>query len=223
MAVATRTDEEVKKDVVDQLYWDGRVDASEVKVEVSGGEVTLSGTVPDYTAYEAAEEDSWATSGVRYVRDDLTIKYPAGVTIPTDAEIKSNIENTLLWQPNIDSADIDVSVANGWVTLRGNVDVFWKKVRVEELALSLSGVLGITNEISIVPTKEFTDKAVAEDIESAMERNSVIDQDMIDVEVEKGRVTLTGSVDSLPAFRAVQRIAENTPGVLMVNNELMIR
>jgi len=223
MAVATRTDEEIKKDVVDQLYWDGRVDASDVKVEVDDGTVTLTGTVPNYTAYEGADEDAWAMSGVRYVRNDLTIKYPPGVKVPEDSKIKENIENLLLWQPNIDSTDIDVSVNNGWITLRGSVDAYWKKVRAEALILNLSGVMGITNELAVVPTEKLMDKAIADDIEAAMERDFNIDVDLIDVKVENGRVTLTGSVPSLPAFRSVQRIVENTPGVLMFDNELVIR
>jgi hyperosmotically inducible protein len=223
MAVGTKTDEEIKKDVVGQLYWDGRVDVSEVKVEVSDGEVTLSGTVPNYTAYDAADEDAWAMSGVRYVKNELAIKYPPSVRVPTDAEIRSNINDLLLWQPDIDSTDIDVSVENGWVTLRGSVDAYWKKVRAEELALGLSGVLGITNELAIVPTRRIEDKTIAEDIEAALERQFNIDQDLIDVKVENGKVTLAGSVGSLPAFRAAQMIAGNTLGVLMVDNELTIR
>jgi hyperosmotically inducible protein len=223
MTVATRTNQEVKKDIVDQLYWDDRVDVSNIKVEVSDGEVVLTGTVPDFTAYQAAEDDAWAISGVRMVENDLTIKYPPGVKVPTDIEIKSNIESVLLWQPNIDSTDINITAENGWVILRGSVDAFWKKVRAEELALGLNGVLGVTDELAVVPTEKYTDKTIAEDIESAMERNFNIVVDLIDVEVENGKVTLTGSVTSLPAFRAAQKIAENTPGVLMVDNELVIR
>ena len=30
-----------KKDIVDQFYWDNRIDASQIKVEVNGGRVTL--------------------------------------------------------------------------------------------------------------------------------------------------------------------------------------
>lgn len=223
MTVATRTNEEIKKDVVDQLYWDGRIDASNVKVEVSEGEVVLTGSVPNYTAYQAAHDDAWAMSGVRNVRNDLTIKYPPGVKVPADAEILSNIENLLLWQPNIDSTDMDVIVENGWVTLRGSVDAFWKKIRAEELAMDLAGVLGITNELAVVPTEKFEDKTIAQDIEAAMERNANINTDLIDVEVENGKVTLTGSVPSLKALRSAQRIAEHTPGVLMVDNEIAIR
>jgi osmotically-inducible protein OsmY len=143
--------------------------------------------------------------------------------VPTDAEISSNIENILLWQPNIDSTDINVIVENGWVILRGSVDALWKKARAEELVLGLSGVLGITNELAIVPTKDYADQAIAEDIESAMERNYTIDQNSVDVKVENGRVTLTGSVDSLAAFRRAQRIVQNTLGVVTVDNKLAIR
>jgi hyperosmotically inducible protein len=223
MTAAIRTDEEIKKDVVNQLYWDGCIDASSVKVEVHEGEVILTGTVPNYTAYQAAGDDTWAISGVTNVRNDLIIKFPSGVKTPSDVEIKTNIENILLWQPNIDSTDIDVTVNSGWVMLYGSVDAYWKKVRAEELILGLNGVLGLTNELAIVPTERIEDKTIAEDIEAALERQFNIDQNLIDVKVENGQVTLSGSVGSLLAFRAAQRIAENTLGVLIVNNELVIR
>jgi osmotically-inducible protein OsmY len=38
---AVRTDEDIKLDVVEQLRWDGRVDASDITVEVHNKEVTL--------------------------------------------------------------------------------------------------------------------------------------------------------------------------------------
>jgi hyperosmotically inducible protein len=53
-----RTEEQIKRDVVDQLYWDNRVDASDVTVEVSNGTVTLRGTVPTYFASTAALNDA---------------------------------------------------------------------------------------------------------------------------------------------------------------------
>jgi osmotically-inducible protein OsmY len=39
-----RTDEQIKKDIVDHLAWDSSVDASKVKVEVDRGNVVLSRT-----------------------------------------------------------------------------------------------------------------------------------------------------------------------------------
>jgi osmotically-inducible protein OsmY len=224
MAVATRSNEEIKKDVMDQLHWDGRVCEAHVHVDVSEGEVQLTGTVPNYTAYLAAEEDAWDMTGVRFVRNNLVVTCPAGMTIPQDMEIKAGIENALGSHPDIDATDIDVSVENGSVALRGSVDSFWKKLRANEMALSFRGVRGMTNELAVVPTKTFADIAIANDIQKAMERNGYINNlNLIDVKVEHGNVTLKGSVSSLPALRAVRVIAENTIGVVSVRNELQIQ
>jgi osmotically-inducible protein OsmY len=53
----------LSKDVVDQLYWDSRVDSSEVKVEVSDGAVTLGGTLTSLSACFAAVEDAEDVAG----------------------------------------------------------------------------------------------------------------------------------------------------------------
>jgi hyperosmotically inducible protein len=223
MPVAVRNDEEIEKNIMEQLYWDDRVDASDLKVEVSGGEVILKGTVPSYAAYQAAEDDAWSMPGVKYVRNDAAVKYPSGAKVPSDAEIKASIESVLLWQPDIDSLDIDVSVENESVVLRGSVDAYWKKVRAEELALALSGVSSIKNELAVVPSGAFTDKAIADYIESALKRNVGADVDSIDVRVENGKVTLSGSVSSLAALSDAEKIVENTPGVILFNRELVVR
>ncbi len=223
MAVATRTDEDIKRDVVDELYWDDSVDASEVQVQVDRGEVTLTGTVPDYVAYQSAEDDGWAMPGVRYVRNDLIVKFPAGFAVPADSHIKSNIENLLRWQPNIDSTDIQVSVDRGWVTLQGSVDAYWKKVRAEDLALGLSGVAGVSNELAVVPSKDVEDMAIAQDIHDAFIRNASVSPDLVDIQVEDGKVILSGSVPSLQAFSAAERIARKTLGVRKIDNRLVIQ
>lgn len=94
-----RSDEQIKKDVVDNLYWDVRVDASKVNVEVTDGEVFLKGTVPNYAAYWASEDDSWTVPEILKVNNQLTVEYPDRTTIPSDDEIKTNIKSTLSWNP----------------------------------------------------------------------------------------------------------------------------
>jgi osmotically-inducible protein OsmY len=223
MPVAVKKDEEIKKDALEQLYWDDRVDASNLKVEVSRGEAFLTGTVPNYGAYQAAEDDLWSIPGVRYVRNDAVVKYPVGAKVPSCAEIKASIERVLLWQPDIDSLDIDVSMEDGAVVLQGSVDAYWKKIRAEELALALSGVSSIRNELAVVPSGAYTDKAIADDIESALKQNIGADVDSIEVRVENGKVALSGSVSSLPALYAAEKIVENTPGVILYSTELVVR
>lgn len=90
-----RTDEQIKKDMVDELYWDYRVDASNVKAEVSAGEVTLTGTVPNYAARNAAAADAWGIDGVKGLTNLLTVRFPPTFTVPTDAEIKESADRLL--------------------------------------------------------------------------------------------------------------------------------
>lgn len=44
----------IRQDVLDELAWDSRVDVANVEVEVDGGTVRLAGTVPHYSARQAA-------------------------------------------------------------------------------------------------------------------------------------------------------------------------
>ncbi len=223
MTIAERTSEDIKKDVVDQLYWDDRLDASDVKVEVVDRTVRLSGSVPTYTARQAAEKDAWLIGGVTSVDNKLEVVYPSGFRQPEDSDLQADLSTALGWEPELRTADIDVFVRDGWVTLTGSVDAYWKKLRAEELASTLVGVRGVRNELSVVPSNRYGDRMIASSIVSALERNVHVEADEVDVTVEEGVVTLSGSVSSLPAFEAVQDVAAHTTGVLAIRNELTIR
>jgi alpha-amylase/alpha-mannosidase (GH57 family) len=109
------------------------------------------------------------------------------------------------------------------VALRGSVNAYWKKLRAEEVTATLAGVRGVTNELSVVPTNAYEDRLIADSIVAALDRNVYVDVESVDVRVNGGVVTLSGSVSSLPAFRAAQETCERTVGVIAVNNELVIR
>ncbi len=223
MAIAERTSEDIKKDVVDQLHWDDRVEASDVKVEVVDRAVRLSGNVPTYTARRAAEKDAWLIGGVLSVDNELEVVYPSDVRPPDDSDLQGDLSTALGWEPELRGADIDVFIRDGWVTLTGSVDAYWKKLRAEELASTLVGVRGVSNELSVVPSNQYGDRMIASSIISALERNIHIEADEIDVSVDEGVVTLSGSVSSLPAFEAAQDAAAHTTGVVAIRNELTIR
>jgi osmotically-inducible protein OsmY len=223
MAVATHTDEEIKKDIVDELYWDDRVDAADVNVEVHDGRVVLSGTVPTYAARRAAEEDARAIlGGVGEIENRLTVKHPAWMPVPSDDEIESTIMNMLRWDAEINGSDVRAVSDAGWVTLKGTVPAYWQKLKAEDVALTVKGVRGVTNELAVVPSQKHEDKEIAEQIEAALERNVYVDPDRVDVKVNNGVVTLTGSVADRRAYRAARDAARFTPGVVDVINELTV-
>ncbi|MGV9103489.1 MAG: BON domain-containing protein [Candidatus Thorarchaeota archaeon] len=217
-----RTDEAIKKDIIDELYWDDRVDSSDITVQVDNGDVTLDGTVSDYTSSKNAVIDAWDAEGVTKVENNLEVEIPTEVSVPTDSEIKSNIADMLDWNSSIDASEIDVDVSAGVVTLDGVVDAYWKKLRAEDVASRATGVLNVVNELAVVPTEDVLDKAIAEDVVSALETKFTVNADDVDVKVEDGVVTLSGTLPSWTSYRAAMDAAENTLGVTDVVDQLII-
>ncbi len=218
-----RTDERIKTDVVDQMYWDSRIDASDITVRVDSGAVKLKGNVPTNNAKQAAFDDAWVVSGVTDVNNELEIKPTSGkVKVPSDAQIKENIKNTLQWNPDLAAYKIETDVQNGWIELSGTVDAYWKKVQAESDALSVNGVLRVTNNVAVVPTAKITDESIAEDVVKALDRNLEINADNVDVTVRKGTVRLDGTVTTLSAKSAANNAALYTRGVVAVEDNLVV-
>jgi len=218
----TRTDEQIKRDIVDSLFWDNRIDASRITVEVNDGNVELSGQVPTHTARIAARDDAEVISGVVSVRNLIDVNYLESIPIPTDEEMQSNIENALAWDPNVEIHDISLNVKHGWVTVEGTTDSFWKKVKAEDIVSNMAGVIGVTNKLAVVPSEDIVDKSIAEDITSALDRTLDTELDNINIEVKNGTVTVSGTAPSLPIKRAVDEIISYTSGVADVNDELVV-
>ena len=217
------TDDEIKRVIIDQLSWDYRIGMSAIEVKVHNGEVILEGTVPSYAARQAAEADVLQVPGVVKVTDRLTLKFPSSISVPSDNEIKIRLLNRFLWNPNIEASSIEVAVDKGTVILQGTTDAYWKKMRAEEIAYDIQGVVHVSNELVVVPTHAYADKAVAQDIMSALQRNFELDHYRIEVDVENGRVTLSGIVHDLKELYTAYRIARFTRGVRDVVNLLRVQ
>ncbi len=220
--VATRTDEDIKVDITKQLNWDARIDASDISITVDDGRVTLAGKVPSVTAKSAATNDAYLVDGVVSVQNDLTVNFPASKTVPADTEIKENVITALSLDSDLEAYKIDVDVDQGWVTLEGTVNAYWEKVSAKNTALDVNGVLGVSNNLGVVPTESFVDENIANDIIKALERNVHVNADDIDVTVEDGEVTLEGIVRTIAAKNAAYDAALYTPGVVHVYNRVTV-
>ena len=70
----SRSDERIREDVSDRLSHDRHLDASDIEVTVSGGEVTLDGTVDSRAAKRHAEDLAEDCSGVKHVQNNLRVR-----------------------------------------------------------------------------------------------------------------------------------------------------
>ena len=74
----SRSDERIKEDLNDRLSDDPFVDASDIDVSVSNGEVTLTGTVDHRSTKRRAEDIAEAVSGVKNVENRLRVSQLSG-------------------------------------------------------------------------------------------------------------------------------------------------
>lgn len=70
-----RSDDRIREDVNDRLTWSADVDASDIEVRVSGGEVTLAGVVEDRRAKRLAENLAEDVFGVRDIHNQLKVRH----------------------------------------------------------------------------------------------------------------------------------------------------
>jgi len=213
--------EEIKKEIVDQMYWDQSVDASKILVEVANGKVKLTGRVPSFSARRAAYNDAIVIPGVTSVDNQLNVETAPTTYTVSDDELKTRIENVLSWSASLNSANsITVAVSSGRVILSGYVGAYWKKLRAEELTSEVAGVREVENALSVVLTKKLSDKLIADDLMTALERRDSLEINQINVTVENGVVTLSGAVPDWTTLKGIERTACYTAGVSDVVNHL---
>jgi osmotically-inducible protein OsmY len=218
----SRIDEKIKKKIIEHLFWDNRVNAANVKVVVKNSVVTLSGTVDSIKARIASEDDAWSIEGVSQVNNVLRVGYRSKDQLRSDAQIKTQVEKAVFWNSDMADAEVDVEISKGDVLLKGVVDSYWKKEEAEEIVSRIFGVRSVDNHLTIVPTNDYQDIEIAEDIRRAVDRNLMLKADQVQIKVEDGIVSLSGQVASQFARRQAREIAAHTAGVRDVKDELKL-
>jgi len=222
-AVATKSgnqaDEEIQKNVLSELKWDARVQPNEIGVVVKDGVVTLTGWVDFYTKRWAAEEAAHRVRGVKAVANEIEVRLPSA-SERTDADIAAAAARALEWDAFIPLDRLDVTVAKGWVTLKGEVEWQYQKQDAERVVRRLTGVKGVTNLITVKP--RITSSELKQKIEQALLRSAETDAQRITVDVQGTKVILKGMVRSWAEREEAARVAWLAPGVTSVENRITL-
>jgi len=163
----------------------------------------------------------------------------ATLAAPTSQEITEARQETQIWttyalSPYLRASELKVTVHNGNATLTGKVDEDVNKDLAKEIALGVSGIKKVDNQIEVVsdytpaPATERSygelvdDASITAAIKSKLIWSKNTEGGNTEVSTTAGKVTLKGTAESAPAKDLAGRMALNTRGVQSVSNELVV-
>lgn len=131
--------------------------------------------------------------------------------------------------------DIELDYRDGgYVVLNGTVASEQARQRVEQAVASTRGVIGVNNQLKIVPEKTqiimappvaplpLTDQQIGQEIKQALQTSEGFDRNGLEYKVEQGRVTLMGDQNSFRAVDKILSVVLMVNGVTDVDNQMTI-
>lgn len=210
--------EDLRQDVLDELAWEPSLEEDAIGVSSTDGAVTLTGVVRSFAEKWAAEKAAKRVRGVKAVANQLEVRMPASHE-RDDTDIAAAVASTLKWNVSVPNTVVG-TVEHGWVTLEGEVDWSTQRRAAERAVRELTGVRGVTNLIRL--RSRVAPKDVRDQIHKAFLRSAQVDADHVDVSVQDGRVTLSGTVRSWSERMEAEHAARAAVGVQDVDNQLRV-
>lgn len=168
-------DTHLQQAVIDELSWEPSVASAQIGVTAASGVVTLMGHVTSFAQKHAAAR---RVKGVKAVAEEIEVQLPFE-SRRTDEDIAAAAVDRMGWDVSIPKDAVKVQVENGWVTLTGEVDWFYQKEAAGQELRHLSGVTGLSDQITIKPRVDVEN--ISDDITHALHRSWFFDPQTIAV------------------------------------------
>ncbi len=214
-----KTDKQLQADVMDELSWDPKLNSAEIGIAVKNGIVTLSGHVDNYTKKLAAEDAAKRVKDVKGIVEEITVELSLEGK-HTDQELAQAAINALRWNNAVPDQNIKVEVEKGWLALEGHLDWQFQKDAAFNAVKDISGLKGVTNLLNIRP--RINVPVVRDTIKKALERSADVEADRILIETYGNKVVLRGKARSWNEKIEVERAAWSAPGVMEVEDDLVL-
>lgn len=223
------SDNAIQERVIEELSSLPHLNPAAWHVSVADGVVLLDGPVNSWHEKFLAGETVKRVQGVRGLDNQLFNKDPER---RPDDDIEQEIVKRLQYDVWVPAEALDVTVKEGKVTLTGTVGSAYAKKQAFQYAWSEGvqdvNIDGIKVDPDFKPAlkrdspKQASPESLREAVSNAISYDPRV-QDLPQVDVRGGVVTLSGQVDNLLEKRAAEEDAENAAGVWYVRNYLKVR
>jgi osmotically-inducible protein OsmY len=140
----------------------------------------------------------------------------------TDDEILSTVNRVLIEDSRVDEKEIEASVRDGVVTLRGAVDSAKEKRAARQNAESVPGVQHVDDQMTVANFVQRTDEELVEEVKNALRRDAYVSSRQIEVYASGGEVRLDGTVGDYHEKHSAEEVAWWVPGVINVESLLVV-
>jgi osmotically-inducible protein OsmY len=141
----------------------------------------------------------------------------------TDEDLRRDVAAELCWDPQVDSAAIEVSAASGIVTLRGTVASLRQKRAGGNAAARVRGVTRVANELTVqIPDRDRRDdEDLRGDVLEALMLEGFVPM-TVDAQARDGFVTLGGLVEWHYQRETAESRTAGVPGVVGIDNAIAL-
>jgi osmotically-inducible protein OsmY len=169
---------------------------------------------------------------VRFSRSDAGDGCHGVLLLSGDPKIAGKVKAALLFRRNVDASEIEVSVQDGIVTLRGEATSQARKELTTEYAENVDGVQGVNNEMTVSATAKnvyeatmrgkIDDASITAQVRMALLLHRSTSVLNTKVETNDGVVTLRGMARNVAEKDLVSELVSDIKGVKSVKNEMSI-
>ena len=142
-----------------------------------------------------------------------------------DHELHQAVLTELEWDPSVNASHIGVTAKSGVVTLSGHVLHYSEKQAAEKAASRVRGVKAVAEEIEVRLPSETrrSDEDIAAAAINRLAWNATVPTDAVKIKVEKGWVTLTGTVAEHFQKISAEMDIRGLHGVVGLSNQISIK
>jgi osmotically-inducible protein OsmY len=143
----------------------------------------------------------------------------------TNIQLQRDVQDELLFEPSVDSAEIGVTAKDGIIALSGTVKSYAEKWAATRAAERVSGVKAIVDEMKVALSDIHirTDEDIAQAVLNVLAWDVMVLNERIKVKIEQGYVVLEGTVDYKYQQSAAVNAVRNLAGVRGVSNLITVK